>query len=104
MRVKEMENEMKKVLIIALLMLWSMMAAAGTQYLMRVDGLACPFCAYGIEKKLKSIDGVEEVDVDLQKGEVTVNTRDDIELTETAMTKLFKEAGFTYRSMTRQPR
>ena len=26
--------------------------ADGTRYELRVDGLACPFCAYGIEKKL----------------------------------------------------
>ena len=95
---------MKKFLILALL-LWSAAASAGgSQYLIRVDGLACPFCAYGIEKKLKGVDGVEDVDVDLKSGVVRVNTRSDVELTESGMVKLFKEAGFTYRSMSKQPR
>jgi mercuric ion binding protein len=71
---------------------------------MRVDGLACPYCAYGIEKKLKEIEGVEKIDVDLDKGLVTVNVRENVELTEPQMTQLFKDAGFTYRSMTKQPR
>lgn len=96
---------MKNYLIVPLLLLWSLTAsAAGTQYVMRVDGLACPFCVYGIEKKLKSIDGVEEVDVDLEKGTVTVKTHENVELTDPGMVKLFKDAGFTYRGMTKQPR
>ena len=28
-----------------------------------VDGLACPFCAYGLEKNLKEIDGVENIEI-----------------------------------------
>jgi len=95
---------MKRYLILPILLLWSLAAlAAGTQYVMRVDGLACPYCAYGIEKKLKTIDGVEKIDVDLGKGLVTVDVRKGVKLTEPKMIQLFKEAGFTYRSMTKQP-
>lgn len=91
---------MKRYLIVPLLLFWSLAAlAAGTQYVMRVDGLACPYCAYGIEKKLKQIDGVEKIDVDLEKGLVTVNVREETELTEPQMQQLFKDAGFTFRSM-----
>lgn len=93
---------MKRYLIVPLLLLWSLAAlAAGTQYVMRVDGLACPYCAYGIEKKLNQIKGVENIDVDLDKGLVTVNVREGVELTEPQMDQLFKDAGFTYRSMTK---
>ena len=31
--------------------------AASPAYRLLVDGLACPFCAYGIEKKLSAIEG-----------------------------------------------
>ncbi|HEV57997.1 MAG TPA: copper chaperone [Phycisphaerales bacterium] len=96
---------MQRFLIVPLLLVWSLAAsAAGTQYAMRVDGLACPYCAYGIEKKLKQIEGVEKIDVDLEQGLVTVNVREGVELTEPQMVPLFKDAGFTYRSMTKQPR
>ena len=96
---------MKKLTAIMILALvWNAAAfAAGTQYQMRVDGLACPYCAYGIEKKLKNIDGVEKIHVDLNKGVVTVNVAEGVELTEPQMTQLFKDAGFTYRSMTQKP-
>ena len=73
--------------------------AAGTQYTMRVDGLACPYCAYGIEKKLKQIEGVQEIDIDLNAGVVRVKTDEGVELTEAQMKQLFNDAGFTYRSM-----
>ncbi len=73
--------------------------AASTQYTMRVDGLACPYCAYGIEKKLKKIEGVENIEVDLDAGIVKVSVSEGTVLTEEQMTKLFKDAGFTMRSM-----
>ncbi|MHB1142328.1 MAG: heavy-metal-associated domain-containing protein [Sulfuricaulis sp.] len=95
---------MKRYLILPLLLLWSLSAsAAGTQYAMRVDGLACPYCAYGIEKKLKQIEGVEKIDIDLEKGLVTVLVREGTVLGEPQMVKLFQDAGFTYRSMTTKP-
>ena len=96
---------MKKFLAIVILALvWNAAVfAAGTQYIMRVDGLACPYCAYGIEKKLKKVDGVKKISVDLNKGLVTVDVAKGVSLTEEKMKKLFKDAGFTYRSMKQKP-
>lgn len=95
---------MKRYVVVPLLLLWCLAAyATGTQYAMRVDGLACPYCAYGIEKKLQQTDGVEKIDFNLEKGLVTVNVREGVEITEPQMRQLFNDAGFTYRSMTKQP-
>ena len=96
---------MKKLITVMVLGLgWSASALAdGTRYEMRVDGLACPFCAYGIEKKLNAIDGVNEIDIDLKNGLVTVDLNEGASLNDAQMTKLFKDAGFTYRSMTETP-
>jgi mercuric ion binding protein len=89
-----------KQILLALLMAWSVTAfAENTQYTIRVDGLACPFCAYGIEKKLKAIDGVQNIDIDLDKGLVIVIANDSVILTDEQMTTLFQDAGFTFRSM-----
>ena len=94
-----------KTLAALLILAWSLGAlAAGTRYVMRVDGLACPYCAYGVEKKLKKIEGVEAIDVDLDHGLVTVDVREGVQLTEPQMTELFKQAGFTFRSMKAEPR
>ncbi len=51
-----------------LLVLYLLAFAAGTQaqvtsLTVSVDGLACPFCAYGVEKKLKRVEGVKSIDV-----------------------------------------
>ena len=77
--------------------------ADGTRYQMRVDGLACPYCAYGIEKNLKKIDGVEQIEVDLDNGLVIVNVTSGVTLTDAQMAKLFTDAGFTFRSMLAEP-
>ncbi len=77
--------------------------AADTHYQIRVDGLACPYCAYGIEKKLKQIKGVRNIDVDLDKGLVKVDVADGTTLTAPQLTKLLKDSGFTYRSMKATP-
>ncbi len=95
---------MKRYLILPILLLWSLATlAAGTHYVMRVDGMSCPYCAYGIEKKLNKVDGVEKVDVNLKKGLVIVDTKAGVKLTPVAMKKLFNEAGFTFRSMKKKP-
>ena len=73
--------------------------AGGTRYEMRVDGLACPYCAYGVEKKLTAIEGVGKIDVDLDNGIVTADVSEGTVLTDEQMEQLFKDAGFTYRSM-----
>ncbi len=37
-----------------------------------VEGLACPFCAYGIEKKLKRVEGVRSIDIEMERGIVVL--------------------------------
>lgn len=95
-----------KIRIISILVgiLMTLPVLADTTYSMRVDGLACPYCAYGIEKKLKQIEGVdaESIDVDLKAGVVTVTAADEVKLTEERMKNLFNDAGFTYRGMERK--
>ena len=52
----------KQALAAALLMLLaaaSSAVAAVEQVSVRIDGLACPFCAYNIEKRVKTLDGVK---------------------------------------------
>lgn len=94
-----MMKETIATVVLGLLMSMPLWASC-THYEMRVDGLACPYCAYGIEKKLTAIDGVQGFDVDLDAGIVRVDVIGGVELKEAAMKQLFNDAGFTYRSMT----
>ena len=75
--------------------------AAPVSYSLEIDGLACPFCAYGVEKKLSSIDGVEEIRVDIEKGQVIVIMSDGSTLSESSAREQVNKAGFTLRSITR---
>ena len=78
-------------------------AAAGQVYRLQVDGLACPFCAYGIEKQMSHTQGVKGVDVDLQSGQVLVTMDGDNRLDEATARQQVKTAGFTLRGFSAAP-
>jgi len=77
--------------------------AAPQAYKLRVDGLACPFCAYGVEKQLKAVKGVEKVAVDLKTGVVIVTMAEGAALDETTANRAVTTAGFTLRGFERIP-
>ena len=76
--------------------------AAGPSYRLKVDGLACPFCAYGIEKKLSAVPGVAGVHTNIKQGSVIVTMRDGVTLSQTAAQRAVKAAGFTLRGFSRR--
>jgi mercuric ion binding protein len=73
--------------------------AGGNQYALAVDGLACPFCAYGVEKRLSAIEGVESVETDVKSGQVVVTLVEGKTLSEEVARQAVKDAGFTLRSL-----
>lgn len=66
-------------------------------YKVYVDGLSCPFCAYGIEKKFSAVEGVEKIDIDLKTGTTIITMTTGKTLDETTARKTVKAAGFTLR-------
>jgi len=96
---------MKKIILMSVVTVITMFGsiqtsfATGSNYSIRVDGLACPFCAYGIEKKFKAMEGISNIKVDLDNGIVSVDAKYGVELKDDKMIKLFNDSGFTYRSM-----
>ena len=72
----------------------------GVTVKVRVDGLACPFCAYGLEKKLKRIEGVKGLDIMLNEGLAIVYFDEDARIDEGVLEEKVKEAGFTPRGIT----
>ncbi len=67
-------------------------------YNVGVDGLGCPFCAYGIEKHLGQIAGVQKVDVDIKRGVVIVTMAAGTTLDENTAQRAVENAGFDLRS------
>ncbi len=85
-------------LVLMLAVLGTTAANAVTQtYRLRVDGLACPFCAYGIEKQLNRIEGVKTIDTDIRGGTVTLTITDGARLDEAAARRAVEAAGFSLR-------
>ena len=78
---------------------WPGAAPAGSHvYKIFVDGLACPFCAYGVEKNVLGLDGVEAMDIDINGGFITVVMKAGKVLEKTLAAKAVADAGFTLRS------
>ena len=91
-------------LAVVVLALWVASASAqmATQtYRLHVDGLACPFCAYGIEKQLSRIDGVETIDIDIGAGAITLTATDGETLDESTARRAVEAAGFSLRDFER---
>ncbi|RMD62065.1 MAG: copper chaperone [Alphaproteobacteria bacterium] len=78
-------------------------AAFATQYQLKVDGLACPFCAYGIEKQLTRTDGVKEIEIDINAGTVTVTMAEGARLSREQAKRIVEDAGFTLRNFAELP-
>ncbi len=70
-------------------------SAQEAQVRVQVDGLTCPFCAYGLEKKLKAIDGVEKLEINIEEGVAVLTFRHSDKIDEEQIGKAVKDAGFT---------
>lgn len=64
-------------------------------YEVRVDGLACPFCAYGLERKLRELPGVSTVEVELRTGTARFDVAEGRVVTPAAVRSAVGEAGFS---------
>lgn len=65
----------------------------------RIDGLACPFCVYGIEKKLGGVPGVREVHVDLETGLARLSVVEGEAPSPSEVERAIERAGFTPREV-----
>lgn len=61
---------------------------------LRVNGMSCPFCAFGIEKKLLDVEGVTKVEVLLDEGLLHLEFRPENEATTRALAAAVDKAGF----------
>jgi copper chaperone CopZ len=62
--------------------------------IIEVGGVACPFCAYGIEKRLRKIESVAEISVLLEEGKVQVKLQVGKTVSRVLLTKAISDAGF----------
>lgn len=61
----------------------------------QVDGLGCPFCAYGLEKKFKEFKGIKKVAIDIETGDFSFLYPSEKALTMDAVISQVEKAGYT---------
>jgi len=66
-----------------------------TQIEVTVKGMSCPFCAFGVEKKLKKVEGVREVAVDMGQSTATLVAGEGKSLDLKQINAAVKASGFT---------
>ncbi len=74
--------------------------AQSKQVKVKVDGLSCPFCAYGLEKKFKDVDGIEDIKIDIKEGTLSFLLEEGKIFPEEQIRKKVKQAGFTPKEIT----
>lgn len=74
-----------------------------TQIAVRVDGLSCPFCAYGLEKKLKRLEGTEEVRIDIDRSVALIKLAEGKTIEEADLKEAVLDTGFTPKEITYRP-
>lgn len=100
---------MKNLLIIVLLIGFNItctQAQTGSKELegtikVEVDGLACPFCAYGLEKNLKKIESVEKIEINVKEAFIILTIKKGEAIKEDLIREEVKDAGFTAKQITK---
>ena len=65
------------------------------QFKVQVDGLGCPFCAYGLEKKFKEFKGIKKVKIDIETGDFSFLYPSEKQLSLEAVENQVVKAGYT---------
>ena len=73
----------------------------GATVRLKVDGMVCPFCAYGLEKRLEEIPSIDEVLIRISDGLVQIRTKKNLELTDEALKDAVKKSGFALKEIER---
>lgn len=73
----------------------------GDSLRLKVDGMVCSLCAYGAERRLRRVENVERVRVDLDSGLVVVLLRPGTAVSDSTLADQIRRAGFALRQVRR---
>jgi periplasmic mercuric ion binding protein len=92
--------KMRNIIILVSILFTAMTVNAQMdQFTLRVDGLGCPFCAYGLEKKFKDVKGIKDIKIDIQTGKMTFNVPVTTMLTLEQADDRVNKAGYTAKAI-----
>jgi mercuric ion binding protein len=89
--------------LLALLTLGAPAAAAGTSWLLKINGMVCAFCAQGIQKKLTAIPGISDISVDRATRTIRLRTGEGFRGNTETIRQAIKEAGYVLQSIEPTP-
>lgn len=72
-------------------------------YVLQVDGLACPYCGYGVEKQFQQQQGVEGTDIDIESGVVIVHVARGTSFSDAQLREIVHDAGFELGGIKHRP-
>jgi copper chaperone CopZ len=95
---------MKKCSIVSVVVLAALFSRVShaEEITISVKGMVCSFCAQGIKKTFLRKDGVEQVDVDLDKKVVTIKTKAGAALSDADVKDSIVDAGYEVVSIDRK--
>ena len=60
-----------------------------------VEGMSCPFCAFGVEKRLKKVQGVGSIEVNMDTGSAAMSASEGESIDFSSLPEAIRKAGFT---------
>lgn len=92
---------MKKIILITILSILTgiTLNAQRDKITTQVDGLGCPYCAYGLEKKFKKVEGIKNVKIEIEEGIFTFTVPSETELQVEEVDNRVELAGYTAKSI-----
>lgn len=75
--------------------------STGDSLRLKVDGMVCSLCAYGVERRLKKIEQVQAVKVELDSGLVVVLLQPGAAVADSTLAEEVRKAGFALRDVAR---
>ncbi len=64
-----------------------------------VEGLGCPYCAYGLEKKFKKIKGIKKIKIDIEEGLFSFTLPSEYKMSLEEIDNRITDAGYTPMSI-----
>ncbi len=88
--------------LLVMSLVFSAAAAKAETIVATVNGMVCSICVSGIEKSFQKNAAVEKVNVDLENGKVTVDTKAGATMDDATVIKTIINAGYAVTEITRK--
>lgn len=77
--------------------------ATATRIELLLLGVDCSLCVQGLEERLRSLPGAQHVNVDLERGRLSLQVRPGSTVADKTLRSLMRDAGFVVREIRRSP-